>query len=219
MATTTFVRFLSGLTLLLGALPVLAGSHELMLEGAAGADPDAVKTLLARGVDPDLSDPDGNTALIIAAREGGIEVVRALLAARPRLNATNRFGETALMLAAYSGRTEVVRELLLEGADVNHGRGWNPLLYAVFRGHGDIADLLLKFRADPNSRGPNGSTALMFAARSGQADIISMLLAHGADPHASNADGQTALTWAIDAGNTDAARVLQAVEPTAGGVP
>ena len=49
-----------------------------------------VKSLLARGIDPNGVDRNGDPALVIAAREGYVATVEALLAARAKVNARNR---------------------------------------------------------------------------------------------------------------------------------
>ena len=63
-----------------------------------------VKDMLARGVDPNTVDAQGDPALVVAARGGNLDTVKVLLAAKADVNARNRFGDTAIMVAALSGR-------------------------------------------------------------------------------------------------------------------
>ena len=100
---------------------------------------------------------------MIAAREGHVQALTALLAARPKVNIRNSLGETALMLAALNGRAPVVKQLLARGAQVNH-EGWTPLMYAATGGHAEVSRLLIVGGADVNAVAENGVTALMMAA-------------------------------------------------------
>jgi ankyrin repeat protein len=70
-----------------------------------------VKELLARGVDPNAVDLNGDPALVIAARAGNVNTVEALLGGRANVNARNKFGDTAIMVAALSGNLAIVRTL------------------------------------------------------------------------------------------------------------
>jgi ankyrin repeat protein len=57
----------------------------------------------------------GFSALMLAARNGHLEVVRLLLAAGADVNAKSSNGDTAMMVAAGKGHTEVVQVLLAKG--------------------------------------------------------------------------------------------------------
>ena len=116
------------------ALPVSAASLDDLLNAAKLGDAREVVELVARGMDPNSSDPSGNTLLILAAREEQPAVVAELVKQRGvRLDARNAAGDSALMLAALRGYTGIAEQLLKAGAPFEHG-GWNPMLYAAFEG-------------------------------------------------------------------------------------
>jgi ankyrin repeat protein len=83
---------------------------------------------------------DGETALMLASREGHLEVVRALFAARADVNTKDDDGGTALMYASQEGHLEVVRALLTAKADVNvkMNNGATALMYASQNGLLDV---------------------------------------------------------------------------------
>jgi len=154
---------------------------------------DDVKSLLARGIDPDSVDKNGDPAIVIAGR-GNAKALDALLATKVNVNARNRYGDTAIMMAAIAGRLDMVKKLRARGAEINQ-KGWTPLIYAATSGHDDIVSYLLAEGADINAASPNGTTALMMAARQGQLSTLELLIARGADVNHRNETGASALDW------------------------
>jgi ankyrin repeat protein len=75
--------------------------------------------LTAGGANPNVRAADGHTALYLAAYNGHVEAVQALLAAKADANAAAANGVTPLMGAAFVGRLDITRALLDAGADVN----------------------------------------------------------------------------------------------------
>ena len=61
----------------------------------------------------------GMPALVLAARAGHKEAVKALLEAGANVNSRDSEGNTALITAVFYGRTDVVETLLAAGADTN----------------------------------------------------------------------------------------------------
>lgn len=175
------------------ALALLAGpaaAREVDLEAdkvaffrAVQIDDDrTVKTVLARGVDPNMHDPErGETGLIIAMRNDAMKVAKLLLA-QPGLKVDEPApnGNTALMMAALQKNKPAVLALIEKGAQVNRP-GWTALHYAAAAGDLDIMKLLLERHAYIDAASPTGTTPLMLAAREGQEDAVKLLLEEGAD--------------------------------------
>lgn len=89
---------------------------EALYPAACEGDVERVKTLLARGADPD-TDLEGLRALPCAAGNGKVEVVRVLLAHGADVKVRNAFGGyTALRAAKENGHLEVVKLLRAAGA-------------------------------------------------------------------------------------------------------
>jgi len=145
-------------------------------------DDRALKAVLARGLDPNLHDPErGDTGLIIAMRHDAMRVARVLLA-HPRLKVDEAApnGNTALMMAAFKKNKPAVLAMLEKGAQVNRP-GWTALHYAAAAGDLDIMKLLLGRHAHIDAASPTGTTPLMLAAQEGQEEAVKLLLDEGAD--------------------------------------
>jgi ankyrin repeat protein len=145
-----------------------------------------VRRLLARGVDVNATDKEGNTALINASRWRQLEVVRVLLEAGADTEKKGASGWTALMAAIIMSRlneTELAQELIQRGADVNaRGEyGETVLMLAIKKGHVDIVRVILKRGADLNAKNTSGQTALVIAEEMGMMEISSLLREAGAN--------------------------------------
>jgi ankyrin repeat protein len=155
-------------------------------------------------------------ALVIAAREGDLEAVRALLAKRANVNAPARDGATAVLWAAHHANLPMVRALVAAGANVNmpNRYGMTPLLEASRTGDTAMIAELLKAGADiKESAHPEGETPLMAAARTGKLDAVALLLKAGVDPNAADTyQMQTALMRAAEEGHVDVVNALLAAK-------
>jgi hypothetical protein len=156
---------------------------------AVNVDDDrTVRSLLAGGLDPNLTNPQGQPALVLALREDSPKVAE-LLVAHPaiRVDATTAANETALMMAALRGRLEWVQRLVARGAAINR-TGWTPLHYACSGPDGlKVLGFLLDKGADLDAPSPNGTTPLMMAARYGSDDMAELLVRRGANVRLRNA--------------------------------
>jgi ankyrin repeat protein len=110
-----------------------------------------VADLLAGGADVNHRFSGGESALVVAVKQGRPEVVRALLDAGADVGVSDETGGTALL---YADRPEIIRLLIGAGADVNFcpdDYAWTPpLLNAVFRGDLESVELLLAAGANPD---------------------------------------------------------------------
>ncbi len=211
MQKTDFFRRFFSSTLICAtfcAMPAFAGSYDDAIGAANMGDTTALTRLLDRGLDPDTVDAQGNSLLILAAREGNAETVAALLKHRAKINHRNQAGESALMLAVYRGHGKTAETLLAAGAQVNH-EGWTPLHYAAFEGREALAERLLAAGADPKALTPNRANALMLAARNGHIAVVRRLLGLTADLDQRNDADLTADEWALAGGNTDIADLIR----------
>jgi ankyrin repeat protein len=110
-------------------------------------DLNGVNRLLASGMNPNERfqvNYTDMTALMVAAENGRLPVVEALLAAGAEINAKDHWGMTALMYAAQKGQAPVVKALLAHGAQINAKAkyGDTALSLAEKRGHTDTCRIL-----------------------------------------------------------------------------
>ena len=137
-----------------------------------------------------LSFTGGMTSLVLAAREGGLESVDALVAAKADVNQTTADGSSAMLVAIQNGHYDVATYLVNHGADINlaNDKGWNPLYLAVKHRNIETGTIPV----------PNGEQAMEF---------IKLLLDRGVNVNArvkANTEirnGQRA-TWLNEAGAT-----------------
>lgn len=169
-----------------------------LIEAAEKGNIDIVSCLLkGSGVDKNFQDKDGKTAFHIAAYNGHLEVVNALLDAGVNVNLSNIHGLTALHRAASGGHLEVVNALLQAGADVNSQEcavQWTPLHWAACRCNVELVEALLRAPGvNVDLQDSKGWTALHEAVMYGHFDVVNALLQAGADVNLQGWDGRTAL--------------------------
>jgi ankyrin repeat protein len=188
-----------------------ATSVEDFVKAAEFNDPRVIQRQLQQGIDPNLTDSRGRTALFTAVREGSEGALAALLASsKVNVDAVNADGETPLMLAAIRGSLLMVQALVKRGAAVNRP-GWTPLHYACSGPDHGVAAFLIAQGAELNARSENGTTPLMMAARYGGGDLVPLLLRAGAEPRAANEQELTAADFAARGGRDAMAKELRRV--------
>ena len=108
-----------------------------------------VQNLLDLGVNPNLADKYGLTALMNASKRGHTAIVKMLLEAGAKPNLQNETGWTALIEASDRGHTAIVEMLLNAEADPNIADRWGytALMLASKKDHTDIVEMLLKAEA------------------------------------------------------------------------
>ncbi len=161
-----------------------AAAAERLLDAVKAQDPDAVRTVLAEGVDVNARQPDGATALHWAAYRDDLDTVSVLIGAGADVNAANELGATALWLAADNGSAPLIAHLLDAGADANVAlpEGETPIMTAARTGSAEAVRLLIAHGADVNvSEESRAQTALMWAVAQGHREVVEALLEHGAD--------------------------------------
>jgi ankyrin repeat protein len=185
-----------------------AESLEELLKAVNEGDVSTVSAFLAKGLDPNTTDAEGNTLLMLATRGDHEDLVKLLIHWKASPARRNAYGDTPLMAACLDGFLDVAKLLVAAGAQVN-GPGWTPLHYAAFDGRTDIVNYLLDVGANKDALAPNGYSALMLAVRNGHLPAARALLARAPDLNVKGQDGETALSIATQRGERELAEVLR----------
>ncbi|CAD5114407.1 DgyrCDS3541 [Dimorphilus gyrociliatus] len=137
------------------------------------------RALLSNGCAPNLHDSNGNTALILAARNGHDNVVEELLKHGANVNKANfRVRATALHWACTRDNIECARMILKAGADINARTmiGRTPIFMAARADYDEIVDLLLRSGADPTIQDNHSENILHATATEGAFKAMRSLL-------------------------------------------
>jgi len=184
-----------------------SGENVLYLIAGKQNQSEIIAYFLAKGVEANKVNNDGNTALMIAAgRE--ISALEKLLPVTKNINLQNLKGESALTFAVRSGNPEAVSLLLNKGADVNvkdkDGNNLGVYLIQSYRpaGRGEAAaqdpfeakvKLLQEKGLNLAAAQKDGSTLYHFAIAKNDLNLVKKLAALNIDINAKNKDGLTAL--------------------------
>ena len=161
---------------------------------------------LAKGVDVNQQDEEGNTVFINAAAGKTTEVLEQLLPEVKNINQLNKKNASALTMAVKSGSTATVNLLLQHGADVNvtDAEG-NNLAYYLVQSYGtarggvksDDFESKAKALADKglNLAAPqkNGNTLYHIAVVKNDITLLKKITALQADVNAKNKEGLSPL--------------------------
>jgi len=160
----------------------------LLINAIKEKDMRTAESSIQAGGDVNLTDEQGDTPLVLAAR-GKWKTQEGL-------------------------QMRLIAKVLKAGADVNfqNALGNTALHFASHRGKKEVAELLLQSDADPALRNAEGNTALMYAAHGGYEEICTALLEDFASPYATNEHGLTAKVMAERKGFKSCAILIQAYE-------
>jgi cytohesin len=127
-----------------------------------------VELLMQSGARVNTVDVFGASAAIVAAREGRLDVLVALIKAGADINGPH-------VISDFS----------------------DALMRASRRGHVACAEALLAAGADPDTRDKQGRTPLMYSVQDNKMDVLKTLLKYKARIDLRAADGVTAESWAL----------------------
>jgi ankyrin repeat protein len=154
--------------------------------------------LIAEKPDLNATDPDGNSAMHVAARKGDSVTLKPLLANGANTNSINARNETALYLAAESNCLKCVRLLLESEADpaIATKLEITPLEVAIRNDRAEIAGLLLK--SQTSYAGIH--RVLLLAIENNREDLSLALIKRDSKLGSRDDKGRSALWYSADRG-------------------
>lgn len=182
-----------------------AVDHEgrtLIVEAVDRKNTEAVRALLSYGAAPECGHTkDGYTALTLACKNGDLECAKALIHGGADVEfKSSGEGWTPLCLAAHVGSTEVIQLLLSRKANLNAsslvGLDQLSIHVAAFKGHSDVAKILLDDGSELDPMDAVEAMPLWNAAQQGHVDTCKIFIDRGANIEHS-VDGLTILLQVI----------------------
>eukprot|EP01089_Gocevia_fonbrunei_P020177 TRINITY_DN7437_c0_g1_i1.p1 TRINITY_DN7437_c0_g1~~TRINITY_DN7437_c0_g1_i1.p1 ORF type:complete len:301 (+),score=81.30 TRINITY_DN7437_c0_g1_i1:1545-2447(+) len=157
------------------------GNTALMWVVASNGSDELFEALIDHGVDLNIQNYVGETALFIAASRGYTEKVEFLLENGARTQISNLDGATSLHAASAGGYEEVVSALINYGAFLNVGDDEDdtPLHWAVREGQKRVISILVSAGCEVNCVNGDGETPLALAMAFDAQDIIDWLASVG----------------------------------------
>uniref|UniRef100_A0A8C2ZXG6 RING-type E3 ubiquitin transferase n=1 Tax=Cyclopterus lumpus TaxID=8103 RepID=A0A8C2ZXG6_CYCLU len=149
----------------------------LVIEAAHGSA-NKVRELVLKYPDKVDIKNQGKTALQVAAHQGHMEVVKALLQANSSIEVKDEDGDTALHYTAFGNQADITRLLLSKGANVNllNNSMCTALHIAVNKGFTDVVRVLTEHSADVNLQDSYGDTPLHDAIAKDFRNIIEIVV-------------------------------------------
>ena len=147
-------------------LPATRYYPEDLFAFAAANMADALVEAVRSGVDVDSVDGDGSTAVLLAAKFGAVEALKALVGLRADVGLCNSKGASPLYFAAKYGEAECLSALLSAGADTERRiatSGLTPYLVAAKYGRTECVRLLAEAGCDVGARDARGRGAELLA--------------------------------------------------------
>jgi len=187
------------------------------LMGISSSHKEIVKLLLKReDINVNISTKEEETALLVAASGGDIEIVEMLLKRGAFIDMKSQRIDLLWLflttdenfpikynptLASKSLISKQIIDLLMEkgNIDINapNDQGVTALMRAAYRGFKGVVNLFLDRGADINIRDNKGVTALMYAVMNGNKEMVEILLDRGANIHLHDNRRLTVLTYAV----------------------
>jgi ankyrin repeat protein len=170
----------------------------------------AIRRLITRGADANITNNFGDTPLMIALKQNRLFEAMALLAPTANINQQNQAGDTALILAIRLGHIQIARALIHYPCNltiVNKNRE-NAFFLLARQGYGQTHQHLLlakemlltverhyPFLMEEKLDGIN--TLLCLAVEIGEIELVKRLLAKGVNLNGQNDEGNSPIMLAV----------------------
>jgi len=166
--------------------------------------------LLNNGAQTETRDIHGRTPLYLAADNGRIDVLRALVYAGADVGAFDYNGYSPLCMAAQQGHKDAVMTLIRHGADEIPSvyEHHDPLSVTLMWCKNNVEEILELLLDNGSSVHGTNDHALLSAAIRGRLDIVKVLVKYGADIHERDFYNMQPSDVASYCGHTDIVKFL-----------
>lgn len=197
--------------------------NQQFIHSAEKGDTEHVLKLLHEGVDINVTDEHGRTAVLAATYMNKTETVKALIQAGADLNIRDGHLNNVLLYAGAEGILDIVTMAIEAGADTSITNRFDgtALIPASERGHVEVVrELLTHSDIDVNHINRLHWTALLEAVILGDGgqkhqQIVQLLVDHDADIHIADGDGITPMQHAKTRGYKEIEHILQQAQKKA----
>jgi uncharacterized protein len=188
-----------------------------ILAAAARGDATQIKTLIAKGTQPDVRDGYRRTPLHVAAYGKHHDAMRALVAAGANPNALERDRYDIVTIAAVANDAptlKVALELGCSAKNITSRYDGTALIAAAHLGHAEVVRALIKAGAPLDHVNNLGWTALIESIVLGDGgarhtDTLNALVAAGANVNLADRNRETPLTLARRRGYAEMVKILE----------
>ncbi|KAK1784917.1 hypothetical protein P4O66_018351 [Electrophorus voltai] len=183
---------------------------ERLIKAVESGDVAKVTATLKKGAIPTKLNPEGLSALHLAASNGLINSLNLLLSHGVNLHASDTAGKTALHLSAGGGHSACVQRLLQcrSPVDITDLQGRTALHDAAYAGHSIIIKMLCDGGASVSAIDMDGQSPLLLAAWRSHSRACQQLLHCGASSTSQDKQNKTALILACEHPCRDVVEVL-----------
>lgn len=185
---------------------------QLPLHLAAGRNREAVvrKLLQEPNADCLALDKLSRSALLVAAEEGAVSIVRMLLAQQQRDEEDGDPDEQQLLAQTLNNEQAPILHLIRSGGINLTAKDHSECLacWAIEKGHLEVAKAVLDTGVSADHIGRFKRTLLSITALNGNIELAGLLLSRGADPALCTHRNQSPLYWAVRTGHYDMTKLF-----------
>ncbi|GAB4012697.1 MAG: hypothetical protein Fur0010_08830 [Bdellovibrio sp.] len=139
-----------------------------------------INILLEKGVDINVVNQNGQSALSSAIIAGNLDLVKTLISRGARIDSYhNNLNYNLIMHVAATGQNELLKELVKNQAktiiDQQERQGMTALMYASKEGFADTVKILLELGSNKDLKNEKGENAKSLAIKYGHSDLAQIL--------------------------------------------
>ncbi|WP_420490427.1 ankyrin repeat domain-containing protein [Neobacillus niacini] len=181
------------------------------VKAAENNDMRVVDLFIKSGMEPNVQNDNGQTALLNATMKENAEMVKLLINEGADPTIQNNDGENALIYATIKPSLGETLKLFLEDKKLDLNKtffGYNLAMIAAQEPNKSAFDQIIQKKIDIKIKNTQGESLLHSAVKGKDLQIIKDVLSMGVDPNQSDSKGITPLAIAVKNGDSGAVKML-----------